>query len=196
MENNFDLRKFLAENKVNETEENNGGFEAFKNTVRGILKDEGVDVIDFEDIVTIEGLIEFWAQEAETNFYNHTKEDMVTLSKEAGLDFGDQEALFNTDEVNSLERGGIEDDELDEGYEFPITTIEQLRKFYKEDYFQVVGQNDDRNIDDVASGADAEDMEEQMFAQEIIKGMKLGKFLDKKSSSKYIAKIADKYYGG
>jgi hypothetical protein len=100
-----------------------------------------------------------------------------------------------TNEDNMAEYTETELNEIPD-QDFPITTIEQLRKFYKEDYFQVVGQNDDRNIDDVASGADAEDMEEQMFAQEIIKGMKLGKFLDKKSSSKYIAKIADKYYGG
>jgi hypothetical protein len=111
MEDNFDLRKFLKENKLNGPEGNNAGFGAFKGAIKGILEDEGVDLENFEDIVTIEGLIEFWAQEAETNFYGHTKEDMVTLSKEADLDFGDQEALFNTDEVNSLERGGIEDEE-------------------------------------------------------------------------------------
>jgi len=292
MEDNFDLRKFLIENKVNESEENNGGFEAFKNTVKGILKDEGVDLENFEDIVTIEGLIEFWAQEAETNFYGHTKEDMVTLSKEADLDFGDQEALFNTDEVNSLERGGIEgEEELDENAspqfheetigdlknldsrlkdkkfskitgtkftsqkhhpniitisykekepfgqsggesvnvrfiesekqelidylknylaqfnynlgdinesqesEFPITTIEQLRDFYRKDYFKVVGEEDDRDIDKIADGSMAADLEEEMFARDVILGMKEGKYTDAESTSKFIAKLADEYYG-
>ena len=115
MEDNFDLKKYIIESKIAGTQ---SGFEKFKSLVKGIL-DDNANLRDFDEIVTIEGLIEFWAREAEDEFYNHTQEDMVALSKEADLDFGDREALLNTDEVNSLERGGIEDEdeELNEDLE-------------------------------------------------------------------------------
>ena len=121
----FNLRKYLTEGRINENEENRdweqseeGGFEKFRDIVKKILGDLNVDIRDFEVFDTIEGIIEFWAGEAHDNFYNHTQEDMVYLSKESGLDFGDREALFNTDEIQHLEQGALdENDEEDEEYE-------------------------------------------------------------------------------
>jgi hypothetical protein len=115
-----------------------------------------------------------------TNFILNSK----TLSGELKQDYKDYMSEY----------AGVELDEASDPYS-PITTIEQLRDFYRKDYFKVVGEEDDRDIDKIADGSMAADLEEEMFARDIILGMKEGKYTDAKSTSKFIAKLADKYYG-
>jgi hypothetical protein len=78
---------------------------------------------------------------------------------------------------------------------FPISTIEDLDKFYDQDYLKITGEKNKYPISTVASGENAEDMHDQSYAQAIIKTMKKGKFIDAETTSELISDIAAKYFG-
>lgn len=190
MEDNFDLRKYLKENNSPQFHEETMG--DLKN-LESRLKDKKVDKVTgvkytsqkhHPYIITIsykekEPFGQSGGESVNVRFIENEKQALIDYLKNYLEQFN-----YNLETIKEAQESG-----------FPITTIEQLRDFYRKDYFKVVGEEDDRDIDKIASGEDAADMEETYFAKEIIRGIKLGKFKDEESSSKYIAKIADKYYG-